>query len=132
MRFLFHTLITAVALWVTTFLPGITIGGQSRAAEIGTLIVVALLFGIVNAIIKPIVKTLGCALYVLTLGLIGLVINALLFWLTASVADRLHIPFHVSGFVAAFWGALVVSVVSFVLHLILDRFDSREREEDRR
>jgi putative membrane protein len=123
--------ITAVALWVSTALPGIEISGSSRASDIGVLVLVALLFGLVNAVIKPVVQTLGCALYVLTLGLIGLVVNALLFLLTAWIADRLHVPFHVAGFVPAFWGAIVVSVVSFVLHLILDRFEERPQFEDR-
>jgi putative membrane protein len=127
MRALVHIVITAVALGAATLLPGIEVGGHNKAAQIGTLLVVALLFGVVNAIIKPIVKTLGCALYVLTLGLIGLVVNALLFWLTAVIADHLHVPFHVAGFVPAFWGAIVVSIVSFVLHLILDRFERPSR-----
>jgi putative membrane protein len=124
-RLLLHLLITAVALWVTTALPGIDLGGGSRAAQAGTLIVVALLFGLVNAVVKPVVKVLGCAVYLLTLGLIGLVVNALLFLLTAWVAGKLHVPFHVSGFWPAFWGAIIVSVVSFVLHLALGRFERR-------
>jgi putative membrane protein len=128
MRHLLHIVIIAIALGVTTALPGIEVGGNSRATQIGTLLVVALIFGIVNAVIKPIVKVLGCALYVVTLGLIGLVVNALLFWLTATIADRLDMPFHVAGFWPAFWGAIVLSIVSFLLHLILDRF---ERESHR-
>lgn len=123
MRYLFHTLITAAALWVTTLIPGVSIAGSTRAAEIGTLIVVALIFGVVNAIIKPIVHVLGCALYVLTLGLFGLVVNALLFLLTAYIAGKLHLAFHVDGLVPAFFAAIVVSIVSFLLHLILDRFE---------
>lgn len=123
MRYLFHTVITAIALWVTTLIPGIQVGGSSRAAQIVTLLVVALLFGVVNTVIKPIVKVFGCALYVLTLGLFGLVVNALMFLLTAWIADKLHVPFHVAGFVPAFFAAIVVSIVSFALHLILDRFE---------
>lgn len=130
MRLLLHVVITAVALWATTALPGIEVSGSSRASDIGVLVLVALLFGLVNAVVKPVVKTLGCALYVITLGLIGLVVNALLFLLTARIADRLHVPFHVAGFAPAFWGAIVVSVVSFVLHLALDRFEHRSRFED--
>lgn len=129
MRLLLHVVITAVALGVTTLLPGIDIGSGSRSSQIITLLIVALIFGLVNAVIKPIVKTLGCALYVLTLGLIGLVVNALLFWLTARIAGTLHVPFHVAGFMPAFWGAIVVAVVSFVLHLIFDRFEHVGHEE---
>lgn len=131
MRYLIHTVITAVALWITTAIPGIEAGGRSQVARIGTLLVVALIFGVINTIIKPVVKVLGCALYALTLGLFGLVVNALLFLLTAWIADRLHVPFHVTGFVPAFFGAIVVSIVSFVLHLVLDRFE-RDRERDHR
>ncbi|WP_137811646.1 phage holin family protein [Gandjariella thermophila] len=129
MRLLVHLLITAAALWVTTALPGIELGGGSQAARIGTLLVVALLFGVVNAVVKPVVKVLGCAVYLLTLGLIGLVVNALLFLLTAWLAGKLQLPFHVSGFWPAFWGAIIVSVVSFVLHLALGRFERPVREE---
>lgn len=123
MRYLFHTLITAAALWASTFIHGISIHGSTRAAEIGTLIAVALIFGVVNAVVKPIVRVLGCALYVLTLGLFGLVVNALLFLLTSFIAGKLHLAFHVDGFVPAFFAAIVVSIVSFLLHLILDRFE---------
>lgn len=130
MWLLLHVVITAVALWASTALPGIEVGGSSRASDIGVLVLVALLFGLVNAVVKPVVKILGCALYVLTLGLIGLVVNALLFLLTARIANSLHVPFHVAGFVPAFWGAVVVSVVSFVLHLVLDRFERRGQFED--
>lgn len=128
MRHLFHIIITAVALAATTLLPGIKLGGATPAAKIGTLLVVALIFGVVNAVIKPLVKTLGCALYVVTLGLIGLVVNALLFWLTAAIADKLHLAFHVAGFGPAFFGAIVVTLVSWLLHLIFDRFEQPEHE----
>ncbi|HSZ29015.1 MAG TPA: phage holin family protein [Pseudonocardiaceae bacterium] len=129
-RLLLHVVITAVALWATTALPGIEIGGSSRASDVGALVLVALLFGLVNAVVKPVVKLLGCALYLVTLGLIGLVVNALLFLLTARIADSVHVPFHVAGFVPAFWGAIVVSVVSFVLHVVLDRFERQPQFED--
>jgi len=120
-------LVTAVALWVCTFLvDGIAIGGSDQATRIGTLIVVALIFGLVNAVIKPVIKTIGCAFYVLTLGLIGLVVNALLFLLVGWISDKLGLPFEVAGFWSAFWGAIVVAVVGFILHLIIP--DSLDRE----
>ncbi len=81
---------------------------------------VALIFGIVNAVLKPIVKTIGCLFYVLTLGLIGLVVNALLLWLCSWVAGKLSLPFHITGFWPAFWGAIIVGVVSWLLSLLLD------------
>lgn len=134
MRFVGHVLITAIAVWVSTFLPGIHLAGSSVPGKIGTLLVVALIFGLVNAVLKPLIKTVGCALYLLTLGLIGLVVNALLFMLTGWLADKLHLAFTVHGFAAAFWGAIVVSVVSFLLHLVTgttkhDEHEAHERRE---
>jgi putative membrane protein len=120
-------LVTAVALWVCTLLvDGIAIGGSDQATRIGTLIVVALIFGLVNAVIKPVIKTIGCAFYVLTLGLIGLVVNALLFLLVGWISGKLGLPFQVAGFWPAFWGAIVVAIVGFILHLIIP--DSLDRE----
>jgi putative membrane protein len=120
-------LVTAVALWVCTLVvDGIAIGGSDQATRIGTLIVVALIFGLVNAVIKPVIKTIGCAFYVLTLGLIGLVVNALLFLLVGWISGKLGLPFQVAGFWPAFWGAIVVAIVGFILHLIIP--DSLDRE----
>lgn len=125
--FIVHVVVVAVALWVSTLVvPGITIATSTTGTMIGTLLVVALIFGLVNAIIKPIIKTLGCAFYVLTLGLISLVVNALLFLLVGWIAGKIGLPFTVSGFVAAFFGAIVVAVVSFLLHVVIpDRIDER-------
>lgn len=118
MILLLHVLVTAFAVWVTTALPGIELGGHDTASKVGTLLVVAIVFGLVNAVLKPVAKTLGCVFYVLTLGLFGLVVNGLLFWLTSYLAQRLHLPFEVHGFWAAFFGALIVTVVSGLLHSI--------------
>ncbi|MBO2449268.1 phage holin family protein [Actinomadura barringtoniae] len=124
MRILLKIGITAVALWAATALiHGITVSGQTGAKRALTLVGVAVIFGLINAIIKPIVKTLGCAFYVLTLGLIGLVVNALLLLLTSNLAERLELPFHVDGFWPAFWGAIVVGLVGWVLSLVLDSDD---------
>ena len=122
-----RTVVVAVALWVAVLLvPGIALGGGTTAIGIGTLVAVALIFGLVNAVVKPIVKIVGCAFYILTLGLISLVVNALLFLLTGWIAAQLQLPFTVDGFWAAFWGAIVVGLVSFVLHVAIpDRLDRR-------
>jgi putative membrane protein len=109
----------AAALWASTLVPGITVTAGTTTTKIVTLLAVALIFGIVNAVIKPIIKTVGCAFYVLTLGLFALVVNAALLLLTSWLADQLGLPFHVDGFVAAFWGAIVVSVISWILNMIL-------------
>ncbi len=87
---------------------------------------VALIFGLVNAVVKPVVKLLGLAFYLLTLGLFALVVNAVLFLLVGWLARAVGLPFAVDGFGAAFFGAIVVAVVSFVLHLVIpDRLDRR-------
>lgn len=125
MGFVIRVAVLAVAVWVATVLiDGIDLGPGTTMTRGVTLLVVALIFGVVNAVIKPVIKTLGCPLYVLTLGLIGLVVNALLFMLVAVSARSLGFPFVVDGFWAAFWGAIVVSVVGAVLQVVIpDRYD---------
>lgn len=127
LAFALHVAVVAVALWVATALiDGIESGGGTTATRIGTLVAVAAIFGLVNATLKPVVKALGCAFYILTLGLIGLVVNALLFLLVGWIAENLGLPFTVDGFWPAFLGAIVVAVVGFVLHLVIpDRYDQR-------
>jgi len=120
MRFLVRTVVTAIALWVSTLIvDGITVSGASTFANVATLVAVAVIFGLVNAIIKPIVKILGCLFYLVTLGLIAFVVNALLFLLVDWLADLLNLPFHVDGFWAAFWGAIIVGVVSWLINLVI-------------
>ena len=120
MRLVLRAVITAAALAVATaLLPGIELGPGSTLRKVGTLVVVAVIFGVVNAILKPIVKTIGCLFYVLTLGLIGLVVNGLLLWLTSWAAGKLSLPFHITGFWPAFWGAIIVGVVGWLLNLFV-------------
>ncbi|MGH3738446.1 MAG: phage holin family protein [Micromonosporaceae bacterium] len=121
MGILIKVAITAVALWVATLVvPGIEVGGGSALATIGTLVAVAVIFGLVNAIIKPIIKTVGCAFYLLTLGLIALVVNGLLFLLVDWIGEQFDLPFEVANFwPAAVLGALVVGIVTFVLDLVV-------------
>jgi putative membrane protein len=127
MAILVRIVVIAISLWVATIVvPGIEITAASTQTRIGTLVGVALLFGLVNAVLKPVIKVVGCPFYVLTLGLIGLVVNALLFLLVAFLADGLGLPFSVDGFGPAFIGAIVVAVVGFVLHIAVpDRLDRR-------
>jgi len=118
MGFLIRVLVTAGALWVAAaVVDGIDVTAETTWGKIGTYLLVALIFGFVNAIIKPIVKLVGCVFYVLTLGLISLVVNALLFLLVGWLADKLSIPFEVSGFWAGFWGAIIVGVISWIVNL---------------
>jgi putative membrane protein len=124
---LVRVLVVAVALWVATLVvPGIGVEAGTTTRGAATLVGVALIFGLVNAVVKPIVKVLGCAFYILTLGLFALVVNALLFLLVGWLAGQIGLPFLVDGFWAAFFGAIVVGVVSFVLHVAIpDRVDRR-------
>lgn len=113
--------ISAVALWVATLLlPGITVNTTSVPAKVGVLILVAAIFGIVNGVLRPVIKTVGCVFYVLTLGLVAVVVNGLLFMLTSWIAGALHLPFHVDAFwPTAVLGALIVGVASWILNLLV-------------
>jgi|SRR6202167_1207067 putative membrane protein len=120
MKLLIGIVVSAAALGVAAWaVPGIAVSGHSDASKAGTVLVVALIFGIINTVLKPIIKTVGCAFYILTLGLVALVVNGLLLWLASYVAGRLDLPFHITGFVAAVEGALIVGVVTWLLHIIL-------------
>jgi putative membrane protein len=127
LAFTIRLVVVAVSLWVATLIvPGIDNTAGTLGTRFLTLVVVALIFGLINATLKPLIKIVGCAFYIVTLGLIGLVVNALLFLLAGFIAERIGLPFTVDGFWAAFLGAIVVSVVSFVLHLVIpDRLDQR-------
>jgi putative membrane protein len=120
MGFLVRTLVTAVALWVATAaLDGIALTGSNNGERVLTLIVVAAIFGVVNAVLKPIIKIFGCVFYILTLGLFALVVNALLFLLVSWICGVLKLPFHVDGFWSAFWGAIIVGIVSWLINLVV-------------
>jgi putative membrane protein len=125
--FLLRVVVMAVALWVATLIvPGIDISAGTPGAQVGTLVGVALIFGLVNATLKRLIRFVGFCLYIITLGLIGLVVNALLFELVGWLAGGLGLPFTVDGFGSAFLGAIVVAVVGAVLHLVIpDRLDRR-------
>jgi putative membrane protein len=121
MSFLIRLLVNAAALWVATqFVTGVTYRGAPLP-----FIGVALVFGLVNAVIRPILKIFTFPLFILTLGLFSLVLNGLMLWLTSSLSSALGLGFHVSGFWPAFLGALVVSLVSTLLGLLV-----RDRDDD--
>ncbi|WP_454050663.1 phage holin family protein [Cellulomonas sp. Marseille-Q8402] len=127
MSFVLRVLISGVALWLAEILlPGISIvGADTTWGRVGVLLLVALVFGIVNAIVKPIVAVLSIPLYILTLGLFTLVVNALMLMLTAWITEQTSWGLRIEDFGDAFVGALIVSVVSFALSLAVPR--SRER-----
>jgi putative membrane protein len=106
--------------------PGIEVTGRSGWHTAFTLLAVALIFGLVNAILKPVIQVVGCVFYLLTLGLFALVVNALLFQLTDWIARQVDLPFRVDGFWPAFWGAIVMAVVSWLISVVVpDRTASR-------
>jgi putative membrane protein len=118
--FFIKVLAAALALWVATLIvPGVELEGSTFTDRLGTLLIVALIFGVVNAIAKPIAALFSLPLIVLTLGLFLFVLNALMLWLTSWIADLLDLPFDVDGFWAAFWGAIVISIVTFVVGLFV-------------
>lgn len=121
MGIIIRLVITAVSLWISTLvISGIELTADSVPKKIGTLLAVAAIFGIVNAVLRPIIKVIGCGLYVLTLGLIAIVVNALLFMLTSWIAGELDLPFHVDNFwPSAVLGALLVGVVSWLLNMLV-------------
>ena len=109
--FILRLVINAVALWVAAnFVSGIELGTGS-----GNVIIAAIVFGLINALIRPIIALATCPFYVLTLGLFTLVVNALMLMLTARILDG----FSVAGFVPALIGGIVISIVSTVLSLVL-------------
>lgn len=119
--------VSALAVWLATLIvPGIDVTADSTGGTIGTVVLVALIFGVINAILKPIIKVVGCAFYVLTLGLIALIVNGLLFLLTSWISGKLDIPFHVDTFWHAVLGALLVAVVSWILGLVIPDDDDKK------
>ena len=113
MRFLFSAAALAFATWV---IPGISMSSSEPQNTVLGILAVAAIFGFVNSLVKPLFVIATAPLLLLSLGVFLLVINALLLWLTSWVADQLHLGWHVDGFGSAFWGALIVSVVSFILN----------------
>ncbi|MBE4734736.1 MULTISPECIES: phage holin family protein [Streptomyces] len=120
MNFLVKTIANAGALAVAVWLVDkITLTGAGTGKKVGTLLLVALVFGLVNAVVKPLVRLLTLPLFILTLGLFTLVVNALMLLLTSWLADVLDLSFHVEGFWTAVLGALIISIVSWALSLVL-------------
>jgi putative membrane protein len=110
----------AVAAWLFS---GITVNGSSEGVRVLTLVVVALIFGLVNEFIRPVVALLAIPLYLLTLGLMYFVVNALMLGITSWVAGLLDIGFHVEGFWTAVFGAIVIAVVSWVVGMAMAHVD---------
>ena len=122
MRFVIRIVVTAIALWVADLIvTGIYVTGSSALENALTLLAVAVIFGLVNAIIKPIVQIISIPLYILTLGLIHIVINALMLWITSWITEHTtHWGLYIEDFWwTAIWAAIVLSIVSWALSLIV-------------
>ena len=114
-KFILRWIINAVALFLAVYIvPGVNLQGG-----VISVIWLALIFGLINAFLRPLLKLLTCPLIFLTLGLFTLLINTFLFWLTSQVGQAFGIGFTINGFWPAFFGGLVVTVVSVILSLIL-------------
>lgn len=122
MGFLLRAALTGVALWlVTLIVSGISfVGADSALQEAGIVFVVAVIFGLVNAFIKPIVQLLSIPLYILTLGLFHVVVNALMLWITSWITEHTtHWGLVIDHFWwTAIWAAIVLSIVSWLLSLV--------------
>lgn len=121
-RLIVNVAAIAATAWL---LPGITIGGN----QLVTVLIVAFIFGLVNAIIKPIFSFLTCGLYLVTLGLFTFITNAVMLLVTSSVSQWVGLQFHVDGFWTALIGALIISVVSFVLSVVIGDKKQRRKSE---
>ena len=115
MSILLRLLINSAALWVATRI----VNGISFTGDIPTLLGVALVFGVLNAVLRPILMVLTIPFLIITLGLFTFVLNAVMLLITSAASDALGLEFHVAGFGSAFLGALVVSIVSFALSMFV-------------
>lgn len=113
LRFLFSAAALGLATWIV---PGISMTSKDPVHNALVLLGVAVIFGIVNALVRPLFALATAPLILFTLGLFLLVINSLLLWFTSWLAGLLELGWNVDGFWSAFWGALIVSVVSFILN----------------
>lgn len=120
MNLLVRVIVNALALGVAAWLlDGITVEGADNTEKALTLLIVGAIFGLVNALVAPIVKLLSLPFIILTLGLLLLVINALMLMLTGAIAEAFGVGFEIDGFGTALLGALAVTVVSWILSSVL-------------
>ncbi len=132
MRFLIRLIINAAALWAAAFGVNYLLGeGHIVLPNLETtngllnLLLVALVFGVLNAVIRPVLALLTCPLQAVTLGLFTFVLNAIMLLLTSAASDYLGLGFHVNGFISALVGSVIVSIVSIILTLVIR--EPRER-----
>ncbi|MCH7662889.1 MAG: phage holin family protein [Chloroflexi bacterium] len=115
-KFLLRWIINGIALYIAiNLLPGLSLVNESAAAYVW----IALIFGLLNASVRPLLKLLTCPLILLTLGLFTLVVNTAMFYLTEWVGDFFNLGLEINTFLAAFWGGVIVSIVSVLLTFVL-------------
>lgn len=121
MKFLLKVIINAVAIWLATLvLDGLeVVSGDDTAQRVLVFLAVALVFGLVNAIVKPVVKLLALPLYILTLGLFTVVVNAAMLWLVGALSEQTDYGLRIDSFWTAVVGALIISVASFIMSLVV-------------
>ncbi|WP_405486317.1 phage holin family protein [Nocardia sp. NBC_00511] len=122
MTLLLRLVINGVAIWLASvWVGGITVDGPGHTTsdKILVIAVVTVVFALVNWLVKPIVKLLSLPFVVLTLGLFLLVINALMLWLTSKITEATSYQLHVDGFWAAVWGAIIITLVNWVLGVLI-------------
>jgi putative membrane protein len=119
-NFLIRVVVNALALGVACWLFDDIYVSGTNTEKFWTLLGVGVIFGFVNAIVSPIVKLLSLPFIVLTLGLLIFVINALMLMLTGWIADQVGLDFHVDGFWTAVWGAIVISIASWLFSAVLE------------
>jgi putative membrane protein len=121
MGFLIKIAVNAVALWVAAWLlPGISFGEGKFGSKFATVVLVAIVFGLVNALIKPIARLLSLPFIILTLGLFTFVVNAFMLQLTEWISEPLGLSFNIDHFFwDAIWGAIIITIVSVVLSWII-------------
>lgn len=121
MAFLLRVIINAVAIWLATrILGGLdVVGGDDTLVTVLVFLAVALVFGVVNAVVKPIVKAISLPLYILTLGLFTIIVNALMLMLTGWLSEQTEYGLRIDNFGTAVLGGLIISVVSLILSVAI-------------
>ena len=120
--FAIKVVVNAIAIWIATLLSGISVSGGSNttSGKILTFLFIGLLFGIVNSLVKPVVRVLAFPFYIVTLGLITFVVNALMLELTSWLSRHTSLQLRIDHFWwQAIWAAIVVSFVSLILNLLM-------------
>lgn len=124
MRFLLRLIVNALALWLTTLIvSGVTVESYDPSGGelplILTYLLIALIFGLVNGIVGTIIRIVAFPIYIITLGLISLIVNALLLLIVAWISDAMGFGLHIASFWDGVWAALILAVISWLLGLII-------------